>query len=258
MNYLLFRLYGPMASWGEIAVGENRHSADYPSKSAITGLLGAALGISRNDDLAQKMLADNYSLAVQQVAAGGFMQDYHTTQVPDSTGKFRYRTRRDELVLGRKRLHTILSQREYQTDALAVVAVKAGAQARWTLEQLKNALLKPRFHLYLGRKACPLAAPLQPELVEANGFWQALTLYKPAPLLNDNRPWVTDENLLEYSSCCRYYWQGDEGEFATPEELKERKVQQVVRHDQPLSRQRWQFQSRKENLWAPTDRSEGC
>jgi CRISPR system Cascade subunit CasD len=35
MEYLLFRLYGPMASWGEIAVGEMRHSEVKPSKSAL-------------------------------------------------------------------------------------------------------------------------------------------------------------------------------------------------------------------------------
>ena len=44
-DYLLLRLYGPLASWGEIAVGESRHSAVQPSRSALLGLLGAALGI---------------------------------------------------------------------------------------------------------------------------------------------------------------------------------------------------------------------
>jgi CRISPR system Cascade subunit CasD len=37
MDVLVFRLYGPMASWGEIAVGESRHTANYPGKSAIIG-----------------------------------------------------------------------------------------------------------------------------------------------------------------------------------------------------------------------------
>ena len=27
-DYLVFQLYGPMAAWGEIAVGEMRHSVD--------------------------------------------------------------------------------------------------------------------------------------------------------------------------------------------------------------------------------------
>ena len=49
-DYLVMRLYAPLASWGEIAVGEVRHSANYPSKSALLGLLGAALGVRRDDD----------------------------------------------------------------------------------------------------------------------------------------------------------------------------------------------------------------
>jgi CRISPR system Cascade subunit CasD len=36
-DYLLFRLYGPLAAWGDIAVGEYRPSFAHPSKSAIIG-----------------------------------------------------------------------------------------------------------------------------------------------------------------------------------------------------------------------------
>ena len=50
MEYLLFRLYGPLASWGEIAVGESRHTAAYPGKAALIGLLAAALGIRRDEE----------------------------------------------------------------------------------------------------------------------------------------------------------------------------------------------------------------
>ena len=249
MNYLLFRLYGPMASWGEIALGENRHTATYPGKSAILGLLGAALGICRADEPAQQALAQDYSLAVKQITAGGFLKDYHTAQAPDSVGKFRYQTRRDEIILGRERLGTILSSREYRTDALAVVAIKANDQARWSLQQLQKALLKPKFHLYLGRKACPLAAPLQPELIEAEAFLQALDLYRPKPLLHSKHEWVTDRRFLKPDNTCHYYWQGEQVDFAEPDVVPQNQVQQLIRHDQPLSRQRWQFQPRKENLW---------
>ena len=34
--YLVFQLYGPLASWGDIAVGETRPSTPIPSKSAIS------------------------------------------------------------------------------------------------------------------------------------------------------------------------------------------------------------------------------
>ena len=48
-DYLVFRLYGPMCSWGDIAVGEVRPSTVHPAKSAILGLIAAALGIKRPD-----------------------------------------------------------------------------------------------------------------------------------------------------------------------------------------------------------------
>ncbi|KEQ16234.1 type I-E CRISPR-associated protein Cas5/CasD [Endozoicomonas numazuensis] len=250
MNYLLFRLYGPMASWGEIALGENRHSASYPGKSAILGLLGAALGIRRGDESSQQALAQDYSIAVKQVSAGGFLMDYHTAQAPKNEAKgFHFRTRRDEIVLGKKPLGTVLSSREYRTDALAIVAIRASEQAYWSLQQLQQALLKPMFHLYLGRKACPLAAPLQPELMEAEGFLKALTDYQPKELLSREYDWATDERFLKKDNACHYYWQGKLTDFAQPDEVPASQVHQLVRHDQPLSRRRWQFQPRKENLW---------
>ncbi len=49
-EYLVFRLYAPLASWGEAAVGESRPTATYPGRGAIIGLLGAALGVRRDDD----------------------------------------------------------------------------------------------------------------------------------------------------------------------------------------------------------------
>ena len=79
-DYLVFRLYGPLASWGEIAVGESRHSAAYPSRSALIGLLGAALGIERDDEAGQQALAAGYRFGVKLHAAGHPLRDYHTVQ----------------------------------------------------------------------------------------------------------------------------------------------------------------------------------
>ena len=44
---LLFQLYGPMASWGQVAVGDQRPSDSQPTKSAVLGLISASLE-SRN------------------------------------------------------------------------------------------------------------------------------------------------------------------------------------------------------------------
>lgn len=253
MDILLFRLYGPMVSWGEIAVGESRHTANYPSKSAILGLIGAALGIERYDEAMQSRLQQGYALAMEVLSTGQLLRDYHTVQVPDSVGKFTYRTRRDELVLGRERLGTILSSREYRSDALALVAVRALADAPFSLSQIREKLLRPVFHLYLGRKSCPLAVPLHPQLLtdQAN-FLAAFKAYHhrsllPASPSSDEQPLERDRYWLGISDERHYFWEGEPEDFSDSLDLTRRQTR--IRHDQPLSRRRWQFAPRQEHYF---------
>jgi len=252
MDILLFRLYGSMASWGEIAVGENRHTANYPSKSALLGLLGTALGIKRDDEDQQRQLQEGYALAVESFTAGHLLRDYHTAQVPDSVGKFTYRTRRDELVLGKERLGTILSSREYRCDSLALVAVRALDDAPFSLAEIQEKLLKPVFHLYLGRKSCPLAAPLNPQLLtEQANYFAAFKAYQHLPLLpthkeTDGNPAERDRYWLAISNDRHYYWEGSPEDFSDIPDLLSRR-QTRIRHDQPLSRKHWQFLPRQEH-----------
>jgi CRISPR system Cascade subunit CasD len=250
MEYLLFRLYGPMASWGEIAVGEMRHSEIKPSKSALVGLLAAALGITREQDAEQQALANGYRFGIKMLSTGQVMRDYHTAQAPDSVGKFRYRTRRDELVVGRARLGTVLSSREYRTDSQALVALCANSQVPWSLSQLAEALKRPRFHLYLGRKSCPLSAPLNPQILQADGFRAALDGYQPGELLKVKQEWEGERRWLPSDKDALYFWEGEIADFAAVgETFQPDTVQQLRRHDQPLSRNRWQFQPRAEYFW---------
>lgn len=254
MDILLFRLYGPMASWGDIAVGESRHSASYPSKSALLGLLGAALGIERDEEEQQRQLQQAYAFAVELFSAGHLLRDYHTAQVPDSVGKFTYRTRRDELVLGKERLGTILSSREYRCDVLALVAVRALANAPFSLDEIRDKLLKPVFHLYLGRKSCPLAAPLNPQLLtEQANYLTAFQAYQHQPLLptfksSGGNLAERDSYWLAISKHRHYYWEGLPEDFSDTLDLSKRQTR--VRHDQPLSRKRWQFAPRQEHYLA--------
>lgn len=264
MEYLLFRLYGPLASWGEIAVGESRHTASYPGKSALLGLLAAALGIRRDEEGRQLALTGGYQFAVKVLSAGSLLREYHTTQVPDSVGSFAYRTRRDEMVVGKERLGTILSSREYRCDALSIIAVRALDNAPYLLDELREALLKPRFHLYLGRKSCPLATPLEPQVLSAKGFRSAFDTYQSGgPLFISSRltQTATEEasagllanapSLASLSQedlhwlsigkeSARYYWEGEAGDLQ-PQQV-------LTRHDQPISRGRWQFTQRAENF----------
>ena len=122
-DYLVFRLYAPLASWGEAAVGETRPTNTYPGRGAIIGLLGAALGIRRDDEAGQNALFQGLRVAVKQYSPGSLLRDYHTAQVPATQSKVRYRTRRDELNAPAKVINTILSSRQYRCDGLWTVAV---------------------------------------------------------------------------------------------------------------------------------------
>jgi len=168
MDTLIFQLQAPLASWGDVAVGEYRPTAEYPSRSAIHGLLGAALGIDRDDEPAQSSLRAGFRMAVGVLEPGRLLRDYHTSQVPSRTDlkKRPHATRRDELRVPKDDLNTILSSRDYRQNAASLVAIQALVPAPHSLGELASALIRPRFVLYLGRKSCPPAAPLHPRVLD--------------------------------------------------------------------------------------------
>lgn len=245
-RYLVFQLYGPLVSWGEQAVGEARHSATHPSRSAVLGLLAAALGIKRPDTAGKPeekedfekqhlLLADSIGVGVKVDSAGIVLKDYHTTQVPPQNKKVRHLfTRRDEL--GAEKLGTILSSREYRQDALYIAALWLKGKGEFcSLQDLKDALQRPVYTLYFGRKSCPPALPLNPVIVEADSLKSVLDQY-PRPLFSESES-VADR--LRGKIQTLYFWEacehsGMQEDFRTP------------RYDEPISRLRWQFGSREE------------
>lgn len=235
MQYLVFRLYAPLASWGEPAVGETRPSATHPGRSAILGLLAAALGIRRDQHEALARLSDSLRVAVRQLSPGTLIRDYHTAQVPGHDPKARRRTRRDETQGPKHRLHTILSSREYRCDGYWRIAVSTTPDGAWDLAELAEALRRPHFALYLGRKSCPPSAPLAPQVIEAEGIREALT----RPLQPITEPAETATRHLGIGLETAFAWEGDAGDLDAQETR--------YPYDQPLHRGRWQFTSRAEH-----------
>lgn len=237
MNFLLFRLYAPLASWGDVAVGEFRPSYGYPGRSALLGLIGAALGIDRSDESGHRQLDDGLGFAVAVYSEGTLLRDYHTAQVSGAADLKRrpHRTRADELAVPRHDLNTILSTRDYRQDALSVVGAWLRAAATGVdLDELHGALERPRFTLYLGRKACPTALPLSPQVVEAADFRTALSLAR--------FPAIEDAALLNLpAQPLRVAWE-DGSAVGWPQSFS------VPRKDAPLSRRRWQFGDRTERV----------
>ncbi len=232
-DYLLFRLYGPLASWGEVAVGEARPTELQPTRSALLGLVGAALGLRRTDEEAHAELGRALRFAVLREAAGVPLTDYHTAQVAPPRRGRRARTRADQLRAPRHELKTILSGREYRCDAVYLVAAWTEAdEPRWSLRELESALGRPNFTLYLGRKSCPPSLPLAPEVVAAENLPEALRAARPLPAD------LGFERLFR-DSAGDLFWEG------TPDLGDLRPDQSLKRRDEPVSRIRWAFQNRE-------------
>lgn len=243
MRYLLFPLYAPLSSWGDVAVGEFRPSFNYPSRSAVLGLLGAALGVDRGDEDAHEALSAGYGIAVAVYEEGRLLRDYHTTQVATQTAldEQPHVIRADELYVPRekrkKHLQTIVSTRDYRQDAVSLICLWCTQDApRWSLDKLSAALDAPRFVLYLGRKSCPPALPLKPHIVEADDIQAAVVL--AAPLLEKMAAQLGNRAPLMLR---RVTWEdgahpGYHATFSVP------------RKDEMRSRRRWQFSDRIEYI----------
>ncbi|MFQ3191521.1 MAG: CRISPR system Cascade subunit CasD [Paraglaciecola sp.] len=233
-NYLVFRLYGPLASWGQAAVGGDRPSGMQPTRSAILGLLGAALGIKRDESERLVALQKSVKIAVKQTVPSSLLRDYHTAQVPSASKKFTYHTRKSELSEPNFKLNTILSSRDYRCDGLWIVAISLNKEAKYHLPQLQQALLKPTYCLSLGRKSCPPALPLMPTLVKAEMLKQALDTEFPALThsVNEDKLW------LKANGWVSYFWEGNKQEFASESVIT------TQPWDEPISRDRWQFKQR--------------
>ena len=239
--FLTFALVAPMASFGAIAVGERRPTWDRPARSAVLGLVGACLGVEREDDAGQAALAGDYGLALLCVAPGRLLADYHTAQVPPTRGKRRFATRREELQA--PDLATILSRRDYRTGAWHLAALWArGPAPRWALSDIGVAMNAPGFVPYLGRKSCPLGLPLAPRPDDAPDPGTALARRHQAGPEARFRQWAdTPGTPPGTPMVARDHWDGADPSLA-------RRID--VKRDQPRSRRLWQFDLRQEVIEA--------
>jgi CRISPR system Cascade subunit CasD len=222
-----------------------RPSALQPSRSALLGLLAAALGLRRHDEAAQAALSRTLRFAILVERAGVPVTDYHTTQVAAPQRGRPARVRADQLRERRHALSTILSRRDYRCDALYDVAAwHEGGEVAFPLTRLAGALERPVFTLYLGRKSCPLALPLSPRVVEAENVLAAL---HGAPAAAVAVPGAWRETLLAAhlpGSTLGIFWEGDPGLGAETAQSR------TVRRDDPVSSVRRVFRTRTEDFQA--------
>ncbi len=240
MRFLLFTLYAPMCSLGEIAVGERRMGWARPGRSAVLGLVAAAAGMERINEDAHRSLETGLFYAVRTDAPGRPFIDYHTAQTPRARRGRTYPTRRDELEADD--LHTVLSVREWRSDACFTVALWPRRDAAVDLDGLADALRRPCFALYLGRKSAPLGLPLDPAIIEADTFMAAFDARRPNPM---------EETVLEQIRADVANRSEVAFDHDAPGAPAEARIER--RRDAVVSRLRWQFADRLEGLCVPGD-----
>ena len=237
MRFLVFTLYAPMGAFGEIAVGERRMGWARPGRSAILGLVAAAQGVERADEDAHQRLESGLYYAVRTDAPGRPLIDYHTAQTPRARKGRRFATRREEL--GSDDLNTVLSTREWRADSCFTIVLWSRSDSALDLDEIAGALRNPCFVLYVGRKSAPLGLPLNPEIVEADNFMDALE----ARLPNDE-----EKKLLQHIRVPG----GERRAIAFDDDVPEAPANSRLerRRDAVASRARWQFADRLERIVA--------
>ncbi|QSB14408.1 type I-E CRISPR-associated protein Cas5/CasD [Natronosporangium hydrolyticum] len=136
MSTLRLRLAGPLQAWGAHSRFVRRATETAPTKSGIIGLLAAAQGRRRTDDVTDLC---GLRFGVRADQPGRLLRDFQTARSLDGARSFP------------------LSYRYYLTDAV-FLAVVEGADA--LLTGLDEAVRSPHFPLYLGRRSCPPAGPI--------------------------------------------------------------------------------------------------
>lgn len=207
--FLVFGLTASLGAMGELAGHERRGALMWPGRSAVIGLMGAALGIRRDGDFSALEALD-VTLGIHD--SGSPLRDYHTIETVPSAAVRSPNSRPEALRAARGRTSTTITLRDYRAGPLFGVAV-AGVG----LDRLATALNAPVFTLYLGRKSCPLAAPPGARVVEAEGPETALAqLILP--------PWRSG------ARCVSLVVEDPAGELV---------------HDQATDRARWHFAPRR-------------
>lgn len=161
---LALRLEGPLQSWGTASQYNRRLTDVLPSRSAVSGMLCAALGLDRGSAEEAAFLRDMTAVHMLAVAVprrlGGRnlpvqrLEDFHTVLY---TVNAKGEDKKGKDKKGKHKEDCHLTYRQYLLDAAFRVFLSG---ERALLEKLGNALRDPVWGLWLGRKACIPTAPV--------------------------------------------------------------------------------------------------
>jgi CRISPR system Cascade subunit CasD len=133
---VLLALAGPLQSWGSDSRFTVRSTRSEPTKSGVLGLVASALGRDRGEDLSD-LGALNFAVRTEQ--PGVLVEDFQVSLSMDKTQAMP------------------LSRRYYLADARFTAALSGDEKL---VRDIAEALARPVYPLFLGRRSCPPARPV--------------------------------------------------------------------------------------------------
>ena len=159
-GFLALYLDGPMQSWGYMSKFDQRTSLAYPTKSGVTGMICAAMGIPKSDTAGLAEIA-KLKMTVYVLAPPGRMKDFHTVGGGFDRDKSLFEkqsiVRNAENKIPPYDKQTRPTNREYLLDAKFAVIISGDSDF---LAEIKSALQDPKWGIWLGRKSCVPTVPI--------------------------------------------------------------------------------------------------
>ena len=167
---VVLTLWGDLQSYGTDSMAYDRGAGDFPSRSAVTGMILCALGADGAQEELLSTMASGFHMEVQSFGERTLLDDYHTisSQYKDLSQNEESKVLKDwysgmclraaEPGKDVQGSGNKISKRQYWTNRVFFVILdfKSKALAR----KVSSALLSPVGTLVLGRKCCPPKVPI--------------------------------------------------------------------------------------------------
>ncbi len=184
MRHLALRLEGPLVAFGDVMVDAVGPVRDTPSTALVTGLLGNALGLRREETEALARLQERLVFAARLDRRAERFVEFQTAELGAGDRGWTTRGRPEGRAGGAGTyLSPHIRRRTFDADVSALVVLRLEpADESPDLDRLAEALIRPARPLFLGRKSCLPSAPLFAGFAEADDLLGAL---KALPLAGD-------------------------------------------------------------------------
>ncbi len=167
MPTLAFLIDSPLMSWGASSRFNHRETEAFPTKSALIGVIAAAMGIDKHAPEEAALLAPLTALQLSVLRLDRHpgripirLSDFHTVGGGyDAKESSFSRMSIPRKASGGPSANAVITHRSYLTEA-CFIALWEGSEE--TLEAIAAALLDPKWGVWFGRKNCIPASPLTP------------------------------------------------------------------------------------------------